>query len=329
LEESSSVEDWQEWQIRADQIAAALREEVDALERDFFTEAADGNFRGFWPRHRTLKEKVRTAPAIKLEDKLALERRLRDLGGRAYKGQEAAYARSEGRKIELLSTIQQFRQQAEQAESARDLRTIKRDLDAVRPQFESSDSLVPPARQAVWEAWREATQFVWQRLTAIWTENETVLREHLATARRHLESGNTNAARQAVSRFFDALKGREARQNVIVALKNEASEIRNEASQAEERRAAARIAGQQASSPSPLPGWKAELERSREGAARLGEEVEVIERQLQETQSILEQAMLRGTLVDKRRKLDELERTSRTLEQRIEQAEDVPVIGVG
>jgi hypothetical protein len=39
--------------------------------------------------------------------------------------------------------------------------------------------------------------------------------------------------------------------------------------------------------------------------------------------------MLRGTLVEKRRKLSELERTNKTLEQRIDQAEQAPLIPAG
>src|SRR5579864_7910447 len=107
------MEDWQEWQIRADQIAAALGEEIDALEKDFFSESAEPAYRGFWPRFRSLKERVRTAPAIRLEAKLALERRLRDLGSKAYKGQEAVYAQSETRKGKLLGSISSLRAAAE------------------------------------------------------------------------------------------------------------------------------------------------------------------------------------------------------------------------
>jgi transposase len=55
--------------------------------------------RGFWPRFRDLKERVRTAPAIRLEAKLDLERRLRSLGSRAYKAQEVVYAHSSERKL--------------------------------------------------------------------------------------------------------------------------------------------------------------------------------------------------------------------------------------
>ena len=43
------MEDWQEWQIRADQIAADLNTEVNALESTYLT-AEDFDYRGFWPR---------------------------------------------------------------------------------------------------------------------------------------------------------------------------------------------------------------------------------------------------------------------------------------
>jgi hypothetical protein len=323
------VEDWQQWQIRADQIAASLGEDVDAVEKEYFSESEAPSYRGFWPRFRDLKERVRTAPAITLDAKLALERRLRDLGAKAYKGQEAAFQRSEGRKAELLATIEELRNTAEGAHSPRELRAIKRNLDALRGEFESGLPLMPADRQAVWTAWRDATEFVWTGLTALWNENEHHLRDILADGRRQLERGSPNGARQAVSRFFDALKGREARQSTIAALKNEASELRSEVSQAEERRQAVRTAGQPVSSSSPVEGWKAELERSKEAAGKVADELETLEQQFRETHSLLEQAMLRGTIVDKKRKLSELERAGRSLEQRIEQAEELPVIQAG
>jgi hypothetical protein len=61
----------------------------------------------------------------------------------------------------------------------------------------------------------------------------------------------------------------------------------------------------------------------------VAEELESLEQQFRETHSLLEQAVLRGTIVDKKRKLSELERASRTLEQRIEQADELPVIQAG
>lgn len=323
------MEDWQQWQIRADQIAAALGEEVEALRNDFFAEGSDPTFRAFWPRFRDLKERVRTAPAIKLEDKLDLERRLRDLGSRAYKAQEAAYAGSGERKAELLSRIAALRATAESENSPRALRSLRRDVDAVREQFDAGNSLVPSDRQAVWDAWRETNQFVWQRLTGIWDENESHLREILTGARQQLQGGNTNAARQGVGRFFEALRSHECRQNAINALKSEAEAIRQEAEQTDERRTADRVASQQAQYVSPVEGWRTELERNRELAGRLEEEVATLERQFKETSSILEQAMIRGNLVAKRRKLSEIERASKGLEQRIDQSEDAPLISAG
>src|SRR5436305_6759968 len=118
------MEDWQEWQIRADEVAARLRLEVDALDADFFGETPGGNLRNFWPRYRDLKERVRVAPAIKLDDKLDLEKRPRGLGSKAYKAQEAAVAGSGERKEQLLPRIQALRQQAESMDSARDLRML-------------------------------------------------------------------------------------------------------------------------------------------------------------------------------------------------------------
>ncbi|HEX6507251.1 MAG TPA: hypothetical protein VF221_06425, partial [Chloroflexota bacterium] len=198
-----------------------------------------------------------------------------------------------------------------------------------REQFDSGSPLVSADRQAVWDAWREASQFVWHRLTATWGENETRLRTILADARTQLESGNGNAARQTVGRFFEALRTHEARQEAVQQMKAEADGLRREAETLGERRGGERAVSQSAPAVPAVDTWRAELGRNREAIARLNDDVSVLEKQFQESGSILEQAMVRGNLVDKRRKLAEYERSTRSLEQRIEQTEEAPLISTG
>jgi hypothetical protein len=325
------VEDWQEWQVRADQVATTLGSEVNGLE-EILSQAGDNNsssLRSFWSRFRQLKEKVRTAPAIKLDDKLALERRLRELGSRAYKAQESAMSQSSDQKQVLLPRIAELRTAGENTESPQQLRELRRSLDGIRKEFDAAGALIPADRQAVWDAWRDASQFVWQRLTELWQANEEKLRKILEEAKRQLEQNETDAVRRSVSRFFEALKTHEGRQNTITSLKSEANTIRSSANRVEETRAAQRAASIQSQQVPTLDAWKMEVDRNRESIARLSDEVQAMETELRETSSILEQAMLRGPLVEKRRKLSELERANRTLEQRIGQSEESPLIHTG
>jgi hypothetical protein len=322
------MEDWQQWQIQADQIAADLNQNVKKLETDYFSESAEPAFRGFWPRFRELKERVRIAPAIRLEDKLDLERKLRALGSRAYKAQEGTYARSAERKAELLATIAEHRSRAQDIEDPKELRAARRQLDLVREGFDKGSPLVPADRQQVWDAWKEASQGVWSRLTVVWGENEAHLRNILDIAREHLQEKRYNEARQAVGRFFESLRGREARQEVLNALKAEAESLRGEAEKVEEQKASDRLA-QQAQVVPTIDVWRADLKKSREAEARLDEEVRILEKQYEESGALLEQAMVRGTLVDKKRRLSEYQRSSRALEQRIEAAEEAPLMSAG
>jgi hypothetical protein len=323
------MEDWQQWQVRADQIAESLINDVEALDKDFFSQEADGNLRAFWPRFRDLKEKVRTAPAIKLEAKLDLEKRLRSLGTRAYKTQEATFARSGERKEELLASIAGLRTPADTLENARDLRNLRRELDRVREQFGSGSPLVSSDRQQVWDAWREASQHVWQRLTATWDQNETQLRAILGDARQQLESTNASGTRQAVARFFEGLRSHEAKQEAVVQMKAEAEGLRREADSIGQRNDEQRATSQTVNIVPAVDTWRAELDRNREAIARLSEDVSALEKQFEESTSLLEQAMVRGNLVDKKRKLTEYERSTRALEQRIEQTEEVPLMSAG
>jgi len=254
------MEDWQEWQIRADQIAAELGAEIDKFEQDYPSgDDADINLRAFWPRFRDLKERVRVAPAIRLEDKLSLERRLRPLGNRAYKAQQAAAARSSERREELLGQIAALRATAESETFPRTLRMMRRDFDRIRESFDSGPALVSADRQAVWEAWREANQFSWQRLQEMWSSNEAVLQGILSEARQQLEKGNSGAARQAVGRFFESLKSHEAKQESINAMKVQADEIRREADSVEERKTIERAPSVKTQAVPTSEAWRVDL----------------------------------------------------------------------
>lgn len=319
------MEDWQEWQIRADQIAHDLGAEIDTLEQAFFSEETTTNFRAFWPRFRDLKERVRTAPAIRLEAKLDLERGLRSLGSRAYKGQEVAFARSSERKVELIDKVTELRRIAELENDPRSLRNLRRDFERMREEFDSGTPLAPADRQAVWDIWREANQLAWQRLVDIWNDNERYLRDILETARDQLAKGNSANVRQQISRFFDSLKTHEAKQEAVITMKAEADSIRREADNAEQR-ASERTVSQRLSAPPAVESWRLEIARNRELAGRLSLDVAELERQYQASNSILDQAMVRGQLVDKKRKLNDLERSTRTLSQRVEQTEESPLI---
>jgi hypothetical protein len=206
---------------------------------------------------------------------------------------------------------------------------VRRDLDALRKEFDADQQLAPADRQELWETWRAVNQFVWDRVTARWAENETVLRGILAQARQDLERGNPNAARQNSRRFFETLKTHEAKQEVVTELKAEADSIRREADDAEERKAAARTASVSGPAVNALDTWRSELERNRGALSRLSEEAAEIEQRVNSAGSILEQAMLRGSLVEKRKKVVELERANRRLEQRIGQTEETPLIPTG
>src|SRR5579859_7155055 len=124
-----NVEDWQEWQVRADQVAASLSNDLDRLEQTLNDASENTGLRNFWSRFRELKDAVRTAPAIKLDDKLSLERRLRDIGSRAYKVQEVAMVQSNGKKDEILPRIAGLKDAGQATDSPQALREIRRNLD--------------------------------------------------------------------------------------------------------------------------------------------------------------------------------------------------------
>jgi hypothetical protein len=322
---SFDVEDWQEWQIQAEQIAARLNEEVSVLSQSL-NEATDPVLRGFWPKLKDLKERVRTAPAIQLEDKLELERRLRNMGSRAYKTREAAQAQSNVRRDELLAEIQEIQASIEATDLPRDLRERRRGIESIRGQFDQGVLLVPADRQLVWTRWRETNEALWKKLTGAWEENEVALRALLDEARASADAGNAEGARRAAGSFYEELRNRECRGNAAASLKSDLDAVVRALEQTERQKAADRQVIQRAQVVPPVEDWRTEVGRNRESIDRLAEEVDHIERQVQESGSVLEQAMLRGTAVGKRRKLTDLERANKALVQRIDATEESPLI---
>jgi len=95
--------------------------------------------------------------------------------------------------------------------------------------------LVFADRQQVWEAWKDANQVVWQRLTGAWEENEIGLRELLDTARQQLTIGNTSGAQRTLTRFYESSRVRETRRERLPELRAEADAIRTEADEVASR----------------------------------------------------------------------------------------------
>ena len=204
IEEPRQLEDWQEWQIRADKAA----EDASGPRRADFhlSEPGRGGIRRprLWPRFRDMKERVRIAPAIRLEAKLELERRLR------HRSKSLQVPRSGERPIGRAQSGSSdphrgLRATAEKESSPRALRGFRRSFDALRQEFDKGADLVPSDRQAVWDAWRDANQFSWQRLVDIWEANKQELRSILTDVRQQIERGNGPAARQGLTRFFEAI----------------------------------------------------------------------------------------------------------------------------
>jgi hypothetical protein len=189
--------------------------------------------------------------------------------------------------------------------------------------------LVRADRQTVWDAWRDANQYVWGKLTEEWQANESVLRQFIDEARERIASRDPQAARQAIARFFDALKSREAKQESINAMKAEADALRKQADEVQEKRVVEKQVSQQAQAVPVIDTWRAQVERSREALSRFEEEVAELEKAYRESDSLLDQAMVRGTLVEKKRRLSEHQRNIRVLEQRIDQAEQTPLMTAG
>jgi hypothetical protein len=307
--------DPQEWQRLADQLAVEVREALDQLERDFWPEPSDPSFRSFWPRIRALSERVRTAPAIDIEDKLQLQARMRALSRRAREQQQTYFEAVRAQQQALLDQIEALRGQAAAATAPAQVQQVRQGLEGVRVQFSSTDLPSRRSRQEIWNAWQSANQYAWSRLTELWAANEAALEAVLDQAQSRLDTGDVRGTRELIKRFNTLLREQEVSYKRMRALRARANALWRQAAEV----ARAKHEMYLTTAEERLEQWKATQGRHARVIARLRAEIAELQGRPAETE--VAAAFTRALIEEKQRALEQLEAASESLDERIEQAE--------
>ena len=307
--------DPQEWQRLADEVAAEVSSELDAVESEFWPEPSDPSFRTFWPRIRTLSERLRTAPAIDIENKLALLGRIRQLTKKAREDQEVYFSEQRHRKQELLDRIEELRSAALGTDDPEEIRSHRQDLAAMRQLLTEVQLPTRGDRQETWQAWQTATQEVWDHLSAVWTEAENDLNQLLDNAQVRLDRGQVREARELVRKFNEQVKDREVSHKSSRTLRSRANAIWKDANEVGKAKHEAFVA----TAPQRVERWKQVKGKNAAAITRLRAEIEQLEQNMDA--SSVAAAFARAMMDDKVRELDRLETTNDSLEERIESTE--------
>lgn len=307
------MNDPEDWTRQADDAASALSAEVNGLESQW--PGAGESFRGFWTAVKELNERIRTAPAIKLDDKLALQHRVNELCRRARDDQRVRREDFEHLRAQVADSLELARETLADAATIATVQEVRADLALLRKQIESASSQLRGS--GAWEQWQELNRTAWERLNALWDQNEGVLTAMLADAEQHIERSDSRAAKEAIKRFHSMAADLECSHRALKQLRDRAHglwERANDLGREKHARFLEQASGR-------VDRWRqAQLRRSRQRES-IEREIAVLGRQLDNASSGVAQALLRGQIEERKRALSSLLLQERDLQRQIDETE--------
>ena len=303
-----------EWEELADRVAVQLQQSISLFEERVWPLPVDRFGQAFWPHVRELNERVRTAPAIKLDDKLALHRRLNELCHRARQHQKILQQQAVRERDELHDSIALVRETLESELSIQQLHELRAELLALRDRLRSGGSTLRRIdRQHTWQAWQQTNQLAWCRLNELWKESELKLTVILNEAEELLAAGDTRAAKNTIKAFHVGAVSHECSHAMLRALRSAANRLWEQA----DARAREKHQAYLEHARSRLGSWRAAQQRNSRRLMDIEEEIAQLERQAGMASTDVAAAMTRGQIAERRRALAEAEAVNRALEQRI------------
>lgn len=306
-----------EWEELADRVAAQLHKAISHLEEEVWPLPVDRFGQAFWPRVRELNERVWTAPAIKLDDKLALHRRLNELCQRARHHQKSLQQQAAQQRDELCDAIGLVRETLDGDLSIGEVQEMRADLAALRDRLKSGESALRRMdQQQIWGAWQETNQLAWRRLNQRWKENEQMLAALLDEAQARLAAGDSRSTKERIKAFHLSSGVHECSHQTLRALRSRASSLWQEANARARERHQAYVEHAR----KRLDSWTVTQQRNARRLSDIAEEIAKLEQQAGTAPTDVAAAMARGQIAERRRALAEVEAVNRALEQRISSA---------
>lgn len=308
----------EEWERLADAFAADVGAELQRLEEVYWPDPPGESFRAFWGSVKTINERLRTAPAVKLDDKLSLQRRVNELCQRARQDQKHLQEERAARQHELQDALSLAAEGVQAATTVDEMKEVRSDLALLRERV-VAESRRHPGRhnQTLWEAWQEANQAAWARLNELWTRNETVLIGLLDGAEQALSGGDVRKAKESIKQFHAEAATLECSHRALRALRARAGSAWQRANDVgrEKHQRYIEQAGKR------VEQWRNARDRQARMRSALEQQIAQLEHQAVIAPTDVGAALIRGQLEDRRKALSRLDNEARDLQRRIEAAE--------
>ena len=307
-----------EWQQLADRVAETLGQEIVTLEAEFWPDPPDGTFRAFWIRVRDVNERVRTAPAIKLDDKLALQHRINELCQRARQAQRALQQRRSAERQEIKEAIALAAETLAEARDVTAIQEVRVELMELRQRITGLDAMTRREdRQQIWEAWQQTNQAAWERLNDTWHANERELTALLDRAEEYVRAGEPRSAKDSIKAFHAAVPVYECSHRAVRTLRGRANELWQAADSVAREKHSAYLANMARR----MQYWRADQQRNERERHDLALQIAELETRAERAATDVGAALVRGQLAERRRALATLEAAERDLARQLEAAE--------
>lgn len=303
----------EEWERQADAAAAGLGQEIDRLEVDW--PGPSQSFRQFWATVKDLNERIRTAPAIKLDDKLQLHHRVNELCHRARAEQRERLEQLQALEARLAEGLDLARESLDEARTIPGIQEVRADLALLRSQLESASPQL--RRSGLWERWQELNRGAWDRLNQLWSQNGSVLGAILDEANLKVERGDARGAKETIKHFHSVSSELECSHRDLRTLRGRAHDIWKKADDVGREKHARYLehaAGR-------LERWRQAQARRNRQRASIERDLTVLARELDRASTGLAQALIRGQIEERSKALAALESEERDLQRQIEETE--------
>lgn len=307
------MEEAELWEQQADAAATALGQEIDGIEEGW--PGPTENFRSFWSRVKDLNERIRTAPAIKLDDKLQLQHRVNELCHRARSEQRQRAERLREIETKLGEGLDLAQETLAEAVTIAVVQEVRADLALLRSQIESSSA--PLRKTGLWERWQAINHAAWTKLTELWDSNESILAAILDAADARVQQADARGAKEEIKRFHATSAELECSHRALKGLRSRAHETWKKADELG-REKHARYLEQAAGR---VERWRQAQARRHRQRASIEHDIAVLERELDRSSSGVGQALLRGQIEERRKALISLQSEEQELERQIENVE--------
>jgi len=311
--------DGTDWETQAARNAAELSHDLDGLESDFWPARPHGSFRNFWERSSALSQLIRTAPAITLDDKFGLQKRLAELVRRARDDQRQLQLENAAQTAQLRERLALAAESLADATTMSEVQEIRADLALARESISRLGTGFPHAdRTAIWEEWQGVNQAAWERLNRLWSENEQRLERILDAAQEQLGRGESRPAKESIQSFHAGMTADACSHRAAKRLRSRANMLWEQANAVARGKHTAYLDTSQ----ERIRAWTQSRLRHQGIRENMRSELARLEEQIQVATTGMASALLQGRIDGLRRDLERLEHEDLELDRRIKAARE-------